>query len=321
MHIAERPRFGPGDSRVPVFANMNSTAVRTAATLHPTGGGLVGVSQYDRAASLLVTLLVLIGAGVGVLAFIWIGSKFVVETKTVPVTLVPDDPGGSLLGTSSDGVALDAPTREEVARETGVALPDFRQTLAAVDDLIATRRAEVETVLGPLVENSGGGGSMGTGNAPKFGRGEGSGGLARSDRWEIRYASGETLAAYCKELDFFGIELAAVDRDGRVAYCRNLAQPQPLIERERATPEQRLYMTWRLGSARRDTDRKLLERNGIATDDRTIVQFIPPAVEELLARLEYEFAKREPAAIRRTRFAVRPHGAAYEFYVEDQTPR
>jgi hypothetical protein len=300
---------------------MNSTAVRTAAPLRSTGRGLVGVSRYDRAASLLVTLLVLIGVSVGVLAFMWIGSRFVVESKAVPVTLVPDDPGGSLLGTSSDGVTLDAPTREEVARETGVALPDFRQTLAAVDDLIAARRAEVETVLGPLVENSGGGGSTGSGNAPAFGRGEGRGGLARSDRWEIRYASGETLADYCKELDFFGIELAAVERDGRAVYCRNFAQPKPLVDRNRTTLEQRLYMTWRLGSARRDTDRKLLERNGIATDGRTIVQFIPAAAEELLARLEYEFAKREPTAILRTRFAVRPHGAGFEFYVEDQTPR
>jgi hypothetical protein len=282
---------------------------------------LGGVSRYDRAAGLIISLLILLGLTVAVLLFVWVGSKFVVRTQTVPVVMLPEDAGGSPVGTSSEGMTLEAPTVAEIQRETNVTLPEFRQSLAAVEDLIANRKAELDTAFTKInADETGGGRSAGTGNAPQFGSGSGRGGLSRSQRWEIRYASGDTLDAYTKELDFFGIELAAVSGDGAVVYARDFGRPKPTLSRNRAEPETRLYMQWRDGSARRESDRRLLERVGIATAGQTLVQFIPPAVEERLAQLEFEFARREARQIRKTRFAVRNAGGGFEFYVEEQTP-
>lgn len=263
----------------------------------------------------------LLGLSVGVLLFMWIGSRLTNYVKTVPVTLLPESPGGSEAGTSSEGMTLESPTAADVLRETKVVIPDFKQSLAAVDDLIANKQAELDAAFVRLdAGESGGGRSTGTGTGLLFGSGPGTGGLSRSQRWEIRYAAGETLDAYAKELDFFGIELAAVSADGKVVYARNFSQPKPTIYGNRAEPESRLYMQWRPGSARSETDRRLLAKSGVDVGGKTLVQFIPPAVEERLAQLEQAFAKLDAKKIRKTRFAVRKQGAVYEFFVEEQTP-
>jgi hypothetical protein len=79
-------------------------------------------------------------------------------------------------------------------------------------------------------------------------------------------------------------------------------------------------MQWRRGSARLEADRKLLESAGVSTADKTLVQFIPTDLEDRLARLEFDFAKRAAGKIRKTRFATRAIGTGFEFFVEDQTP-
>lgn len=283
-------------------------------------GHLSSVTAYDRFAGLLISLLLILGLIVAVLGFIWIGSRLVQpQTRTIPVVLEREPSGGVETGVGTEGMTVDAPTLDDIRRDTNVLLPDFRQTLATVDDLVASRRAELENSLG-LLEVSGGasGKSTGTGDAAAFGRGGGAGGIPRSERWEIRFSSGETLEEYCRELDFFGIELATVDSSGRLEYCRNLSRPQPEVVRNRTEPEERLFMSWRPGSARRETDRRLLERNGLAVAERTLVQFIPPDVEQLLARLERDFKGREPASIRKTVFAVRRTANGFEFFVESQ---
>lgn len=282
---------------------------------------LGSVSRYDRVAGLIISLLLLLGMSVAVLLFMWLGSRLVTYVKTVPVVLQPESPGGSETGTTSEGMTLESPTAAEVLRETNVVIPDFKQSLQAVEDLVANKQAELDTALMQIdAVAAGGGRSVGTGTGLLFGSGRGTGGLSRSQRWEIHYSAGDTLDAYAKELDFFGIELAAVAADGTSVYARNLAQPKPTVDRNRSEPESRLYMQWRAGSSRRETDRKLLAKAGIDTAGRTLVQFIPPAVEEQLAQLEYAFAKVEAKKIRKTRFAVRPQGKGYEFFVAEQTP-
>jgi len=282
---------------------------------------LGGVTGYDRAAGLLVSLLLLLGATAGVLLFVWLGSKFVVRTKTVPVVVQPEKPGGSSDGVSSEGVTLDAPTVQELQQASQIALPEFRSTSAALDELLAERGTELAASLEGLdAPSAGGGRATGSGTDAAFGAGEGAGGLPRSQRWEIRFASGDTLAEYRRELDFFGIELAAVAADGRVEYVRRFAQKTPTVDRERSAAETRLYMQWRRGSSRLDADRKLLESAGVVTTEKTPVQFIPPELERRLAELEREFAGREAKNIRKTRFASRPADRGFEFFVEEQIP-
>lgn len=299
---------------MPAAASRRSPSV-------PSSAGLEGVSRYERAASLLIALLVLLGLSVAVLLFVWLGSKLSSRTRTVPVVLEPERPGGDPFGISAEGQQLEAPTTQEVQRQAQLALPEFRSTLAAVDDLLAAHWAELETTLDRLEEESvGGGRSTGTGDAPAFGAGEGAGGIARAQRWELRFASDDTLDDYRRELDFFGIELAAMSADGRIEYVRNFTRPQPTVERERTTPETRMYMQWRRGSPRLEADRKLLSSAGVDVTGKTLVQFLPAALEERLARLEFDYAKREVRKIRKTRFATRAVAGGFEPYVEEQAP-
>jgi hypothetical protein len=256
-----------------------------------------------------------------VLLFVWLGSRFTARTKTVPVVMSPENPGGGPTPSAADGLTLEAPTVQELQQETQLALPDFRRTLAAVDDVLATRKAELAATLDAQeTDDAGGGRATGSGGAAAFGAGAGTAGLPRSQRWEIHFAAGTVLDDYRRELDFFGIEIAAVSPDGRVEYVRRFTASPPTVERERTAPETRLYMQWRAGSARLASDRELLEAAGVRTAGKQLVQFIPPDLEERLARLEYDFAKREAAKIRRTRFATRPAGNGFEFYVAEQIP-
>jgi len=63
-------------------------------------------------------------------------------------------------------------------------------------------------------------------------------------------------------------------------------------------------MSWRQGRLQ-EADRQLLERAGVATEGRIIVQFFPPELENTLAMLEQRFAGRDAAQIRKTIFGLR----------------
>ncbi len=82
-------------------------------------------------------------------------------------------------------------------------------------------------------------------------------------------------------------------------------------------------MTWREGTGMMtDLDRQLLDRAGVATDRRHVLQFYPEDVEERLLALEAEAAGgKTPQEYLKTIFAVRPAGRGYEFYVVRQSFR
>ena len=66
-------------------------------------------------------------------------------------------------------------------------------------------------------------------------------------------------------------------------------------------------------------DRQLLEKAGVKTDGRVLLQLYPQNVENVLAKLELDSAGgRSVDEIRRTIFGVRRDGSQYEFHVVDQ---
>ena len=281
---------------------------------------LTPVSRYDRVAGLLVALLILLATAVAVLLFMWLAGRYADTGHAVPVVVYPGE-GGDPSSIDVTGMALAAPTFQEIERETDLPMAGFTNAAALIDQVIVNRSAEVANLTQSLaLPTSGGGSTMGAGDKPAFGDGPGSGGVARGERWEITYAGGVSLDEYRKQLDFFGIELAAISRARTVEYVRNFTQPAPDIDRRREGDETRLFMSWRPGSARQESDRRLLETAGIFVGDKEVVQFIPPEIEQTLAKLEFEFAGRDPRTIRRTLFGVRPHGDGFQFYVAEQVP-
>jgi hypothetical protein len=261
-------------------------------------GDLLKVSAYDRAASLLVALLVMVGLTVGMLTVIWITTRVFTRPAAPEMFLVEEEPGADM----PDGPSINEPGLEEL----DLAQPDVQDTLAAVTDAVSTIAASLDAIE-TAVSNRGSGGDN-----RKRGGGDH---LPRWQRWEIRYLN-TTLEAYAKQLEFFGIELAAMG--GGRATVDYAAFPSGRPTARTLPPgedDDRLYFIWQ-GGRFRDQDRSLLTKAGVDTSGRIICQFYPPAIENQLAVLEEQARGTRPLRdIRRTIFGVRAAGRSYEFYV------
>jgi hypothetical protein len=143
-----------------------------------------------------------------------------------------------------------------------------------------------------------------------------------TSNWEVLFDENEGMTAleYARRLDYFGIELGAVAKNGQIQYASHLTDPKPARRIGKLDEEQRINLHWKRGNLAA-LEAKLMLKAGISTKDKTLTHFYPKPVETRLARLEKSYAGRDPADIRRTRFKVRPlenQPKAYEFYVEEQ---
>lgn len=278
----------------------------------------LGISRYDRVASMLLALLMLVGATVLLLFLIWLTSTLFAKQTPVPVELA--EVSGGEGGVSTEGLNLDAPDVEEMAQELELEEPRIEQMMATIVDAVTERLTDLDDpALTEELVSGGRSASSGSGGAPFFGEGEGEGGIPRAARWEVFFQEGGDLDSYARQLAYFKIELGVIGDSGQVTYAYNLVKPAPDRREGGGKEEDRLYMSWRSGK-RQQADRRLLALAEIATRGRLIVQFYPAAVENRLAQLEGAFAGRSESEIRKTRFGVRTVGNGYEFYVLEQIP-
>lgn len=276
------------------------------------------VSPYDRAASLLVALLILVGALVIGMFAVWLTNRVYVPNVAVPVEM--ENVGGSEEGSLSEGQELDAPDDEMFAEQTDLAEPELQETVAMLSDALAEQLANLDDpLLNAELEAGSRGKNTGAGSSAPLGSGDGTGGgFARPQRWRIQFDS-TTLSAYARQLDAFGIELAAV-RPGRVDYAWGFRGGRPQQRTATAdAKDDRLYMSWQ-GGTLQQFDMQLLQAAGIDPRGKIVVQFYPQAVENRLAQLERSFANREANQIRRTTFGIRIAGGQADFYVISQEP-
>lgn len=268
------------------------------------------VSTYDRAASMLLALLLVIGFFVLLLLLIVLTRRVMASRHVVPIEFL--EPGGAegRLGTEK---GFEEPTMEEVQ---DLVEPDFDDTIDAITTTVSSKLAHLENL------QFGASGAGAGGNLDRGPGGEGDADvIPRRERWEIRYDC-ETREAYADQLEFFGIELGAFG-GGKptVEYASNLTAAKPDGRTGTPASEERLYMVWQGGPLLRAA-RELLSAAGIEVRGRILVQFLPPEVEQMLARVERAHAgDREVTEIRKTVFGVRRGGEGYEFYVIDQTFR
>jgi hypothetical protein len=264
-------------------------------------------------ASLLISLLILIGAAVAIMFIIWLTATLVFSQRSVPVKLVENAAGR---GDHAEGFErdLEAPGMEEMPE---LAEPQLEATLEAVTDAVSTVAASMDVINMAATSTSRGEGGLGD-SRPPGPLGEGDNIIPRWERWEVRWTS-SAISAYAQQLDYFKIELAAAGGSPNLDYAFNLSQPTP---RRRSGPpkqEKRLYMTWRSGTLQA-FDRILLTRAGIPSEGRLVMQFYPEEVEDRLAWLEMENAGgRSVKEFLKTVFGVRAaRGGNYEFFVEEQ---
>ncbi len=300
------------------MASTSSSQARATAPLRPQRLSEIRVSAYDQFSGFLITLMIFIGFVAGVLLIVWITSQDWRFARVLPVDISEPEPGGG--GQGAAFTNLEEPKDDEIE----VIEPVVEVVFEAITDAITTQVAVLDQT--QPKQFTGRGDGQGTGD----GRGVGPGGpgdkdvIPRWERWEIRYGT-NSVEAYSHQLDFFKIELGAVggEKFGQnVDYAIGFVGNRPTRRTGPAKDEKRLYMTWKQGVLRK-SDESLLNRAGITTKSRILMQLYPKEVEDMLATLERQYAgkDRDIRSIRRTIFEVRPSGSGYEYVVKDQMYR
>jgi hypothetical protein len=304
------------------------------------------VTAYDRVSSMLVSLLILVGGSVLVLFVIWLSARVLIVPTAVPVPvemvelLEYSGRGDHAAGFGRDAELgagdVDEPSEAAADATADTGAQAMTDQVAALD-AIATETAVAADAASPsdasLFATSGAKSATSSGDSYGVGTGKGKGigdsrrpgplGEGRDDivppweRCEVRFAT-TGIQVYAKQLDFFKIELGAVGGgSSEVDYAYNFQKAKP--DRRPGTPEKedRLYMTWRDDrSPIAAFDQQLLQRAGINTRRRVILQFFPKDIERLLLTLEAQQVKgRDPRTVLKTVFGVREVASGYEFYV------
>jgi len=267
------------------------------------------VTSYERVASLIIALLILVGLAVALLFLLWLTSRIFASRMPVDVDWLEIGDGGGLGGDTELETNM-----EELVHEVEFEEPEFEDTLATIADAVATKSALLEDPTFSDQVGSAKGGPGGDGRSAGFGPGR----PGKPRHWEVTFLEGNTASTYARQLDFFKIELGVLFPGNRVEYAKNVSKPKPDRYEGKADAEKRYYLTWQKGGLR-DAEVELLGKAGIDAGDRPIIKFIPRELEIELMRLEKQRAGRNENRIRATYFAIRPKGSGYEFYVRDQT--
>lgn len=276
--------------------------------------GALKVSTYDKAASFLVTALIMVGTAAAILFGIWLLSVLVFSRVPPPIQMIQyPGRGDHAAGYERDAEPPGLEELEQVMQE-----PQLEAALEPVTDLASTVAASFDSV--PSEELISSQGSGRGDSRPPGPEGEGEDVIPPWERWEFRYASSD-IDVYARQLDFFDIELAAIGGSKLADYAANVSRNPPTRRQGESKDEKRIYFTWKAGQLR-DYDIQLLQRAGVPTDGRIVMQFIPDKVNEQLHRLEFENSPgRSPKEWLKTIFGVRPSGNGYEYYIIEQLYR
>lgn len=264
------------------------------------------VSAHDRVSSFIVAMLYLLGCVVFLLFLLWLTTRATTATQQIEVEYLPELMGGEpALGEGRD---FEEPGVEDIQ---DLATPDADDLLAAVTEVASTALASANALDGEVSQG------QGAGDRRRAGEG-GDVSVPRWERWEIQFTS-TSLTKYAEQLESFGVELAATGGGHeKVDYASKLTLPSPQARQATGREEKRLYMSYRNGRLKA-FDEQLLQRAGIPTAGRTLLQFYPRSVEAQLAALELQRAANRPIRdVAKTVFAVRSAGAGYRFEVIDQ---
>jgi hypothetical protein len=269
----------------------------------------LAVNSYDRVASLLVALLIMIGAVVAGLVIVYFARTLSANQVAIPVQPVSAArPSDAALGLKRD---LEPPGMEDVSDLIEPQLPDTLSTIAAA---VAERAALVSD------ENidSDGEVSHGQGLGDERTAGiSGDGDFVREPDRQILFDPA-SIDEYAAWLDFFKIELGVLGRDNQVHYAYNLSQARPDTRVGAPLEEQRLYLN-SSGSPLATLDQRLAGKAGIDRFGRIVLQFFPPEASGLLYALEQQAAGgRSIEEVRKTIFRVARKGNGFEFSVEQQ---
>jgi hypothetical protein len=289
-------------------------------------GRRLNVSLYDRASSGLLAMVITVGTVVSLLLMVWLSNRVFRTIKAADVELVEvneEGEGGGDGRATGGSQQFDNVSNDIVGKDRETV--DVQESLSVVDNSVAARAAELDdpNLAEPTRHGSfGSGGGLygGFGDGRGLGHGPGRPGYPR--HWEITFPKGNTLEAYARQLDFFGIELGIILPDNKIVYAFHLAKPRPdtRVITDPYKNEKRYYLSWRNGDLMK-ADRELLARAGIQAEDYVVLQFLPKETEKALLILERSYRGTDPKKMGKTRFGIQPAGDGFVFYVLEQTTK
>jgi hypothetical protein len=280
------------------------------------------VTSFDRVSSFMMSAV--LAAIVTVIAIVcwWYATRPATVPVLQPLELVAA--GGYEDGSPDETLNVESPEEENPFAspvEEQMDEQQIEEVLDAVVELSDRASEQVQQVLAQDAATGGVPGSYrGTGGRPLGEGGGAGGGVARENRWFVKFADQESLEEYSKQLDFFGIELGvAYPQRSELVYVSKFSQATPAKRVVKTGKgEMRLYMTWQ-GGQRKAADIKLLAKAGVDPSGGIMLQFYPAQTEQLLAQAERSYANRPEREIRRTYFVIVPRGRGYSFAVTQQT--
>ncbi len=270
-------------------------------------------SNVDRAQSLVVALLVLLGAAVAVLVIIFLFRKFNPEKAVpdlIPINTAPrgEKPKGTADDIEPPGLE-DAPELNE---------PELQETLKELTAALTSKTALLDDNVFNTEKQAG----RGTGQGSIDGTGNTPGGGGNAPPKELRFEP-QSMDDYAAMLDYFGVTLAVLDpRSKRIYYAKNLTAPKKTTWDEPYSPPQTFYFIAR-GAPLQPLEIELARKAGIMKVGATLITLWPEEKAQDIYRKEQEWmhskGRKSIDEIEKTFYRVEKKGREYEIKVEDQT--
>ena len=256
----------------------------------------LSVNTYDRTATLIIALLILVGFAVFGLMIVFFADKMISTVQPIPVVPVEATSPNANQGLAAEP---DPPGAEDAEELEDPQLEDMLETLTdAVNaqEVLTDQDLEAEDVAGKG-KGLGDARMPGTGNDGVVER------VPRWERWKIRFEP-KSPTEFAEWLDYNKIEIGVLGRDNLVHYAYDLSKGSKKTREGKPTKESRGYTSAADGPMPALTERLAREAD-IAKLGKVVLLFYPFEVESILWTLENEYSKgRDVNTIRETVFTV-----------------
>ncbi len=275
-------------------------------------------NKVDQTSSFLLSLVVLIGLAVFLLALL-----FFMRSMTTSNKLLVLQPEAAGRGANAEGFErdFDPPAADEVEQ---LQEPAVEQTLQMVTEAISTIAASLESIDSNLNANNSG---NGRGDSRQAGpEGEGERFVPISERWELKFTARDRKG-YAQQLEAFKISIGAIGGGiATVDYVSSVATKPTKNSGNSKDFKGRLYFISTTANVLEQYEKQILQNAGIPVLGRQFLKFVPKETEDLLAQAEAEyFVEKQKRTFRvhdiaKTVFECRQKkkGGGFEFVVIDQ---
>ncbi len=272
------------------------------------------VNTYDRTATLLIALLIMVGVAVAGLLVVFFATRQFPSIEPIPVV-----PVEATSANANQGLA-DEPDPPGVEDAPDLSEPQLQDTLDALTAAVSMNEVLLSDEMIDAEKEAGKG--KGLGDSRMAGPG-GEGVVERVPRWQrwkIRFEP-DSAGDFAQWLDYHKIEIGVLGRDNQVHYAYELASSSPNSRTGDPRKETRGYTSAADGPMPSLTN-QLARKADIARHGAIVLLFYPFEVEKILYTFEKNYAEQHNVTnvnkLRETVFTVIKERGKYTFQVIDQ---